>query len=74
MTPEVPRAPHRLGLLALELRRGGGQGHAHIGAGVAVRHGEDVEVVDGLLLPGDAGGAVEHHLLEKRRGDLIVHG
>ncbi len=62
MTPELPRAPrsraealaggglpHGAGLLLAQLRRGGADGQAHIGAGVPVGHGEHVEFVDLLL-------------------------
>ena len=34
-------------------------------------HGEYVQIVDGLLLGRDSGGAVQDHLLEKRAGDLL---
>ena len=61
MTPELPRAPRSralavmdearstvAGLRFLQLRRGV-HGQAHIGARVAVRHGENVEIVDALF-------------------------
>ena len=63
----------RGGLDLAQLRHGGADGHGHIGARVAVGDGEHVKVVVGLLLGGDGSGAVEHHLLEQRAGDLIVH-
>ena len=45
--------------LAAKLGRGCAEGHAHVGAGVAVRHGENVQFVDLLLfkLDGSRGGA-----------------
>ena len=51
----------------------GADGQTHVGAGVAVGHGEDVQVIDGLLLGCDGGRAVEHHPLEQCAGDLFVH-
>ena len=61
------------GLRLFQLGAGGLDGQVHIGARVAVRHGEHVQVVDGLLLPGDAGRAEQHHFLERGAVDLIYH-
>ena len=60
-----------LGLAELVHRRLDGQGH--IGAGVAVGHRKYVQVIDGLFLRGDAGGAEGDHLLEGAAADLICH-
>ena len=60
-----------LGLAELVHRRLDGQGH--IGAGVAVGHRKYVQVVDGLFLRGDAGGAEGDHLLEGAAADLFCH-
>ena len=78
MTPELPRAPRSralavmdearstvAGLRFLQLLRCGVHGQAHIGARVAVRHGENVEIVDALFFLGDRGRAEDQHLLEK---------
>ena len=67
------RLLHSGGLALAQLRHGGADGHGHIGARVAVGHGKDVQVVDGLLLGRDDGCAVEHHPLEQCAGDLFVH-
>src|SRR5699024_1843484 len=40
---------------------GGAQGHAHVGAGVAVGHGEDVELVDGFFISFNGSGGGEKH-------------
>ena len=40
----------RCGAASAQLRRGGAEGQAHVGAGVPVGHGEDVQFVDLLLL------------------------
>ena len=34
----------------------GFDGHIHIVSGIPVRDGEDIEVIDGLTLPGQTGG------------------
>ena len=57
----------------LQLLRCGVHGQAHIGARVAVRHGENVEIVDALFFLGDRGRAEDQHLLENRPGNGIVH-
>ena len=64
---------HRGGLVLFQLRRSGLDGKAHIGAGIAVRHGEYVQVVDGLLFTGDTGGAEGDHLLEGAAADFFCH-
>ena len=64
---------HRGGLALFQLRRSGLDGKAHIGAGIAVRHGEYVQVVDGLLFTGDTGGAEGDHLLEGAAADFFCH-
>ena len=56
-----------------QLGHGGLDGQGHIGAGVAVGHRENVQVVDALLLGGDAGGAEGDHLLEGTAADPICH-
>ena len=61
------------GLGLAELRHGGADGHGHIGARVPVGDGEDVQVVDGLFLGCDGGGAVENHPLEQPAGNLFIH-
>ena len=60
-------------LRLLQLAAGGLDGQVHVGAGVAVRHGEYVQVVDGLLLACDAGRTEQHHLLEGGAVDLLYH-
>ena len=52
------------GLAFFQLGGGGADGQAHVGAGVAVGDGENVQIIDFLLLQGDGGGAVENHFLE----------
>ena len=64
---------HGGGLHTAQLGDGGLDGEGHIGAGVAVRHGEHVQVVDSLLLLGDAGGAKGDHILEGTAADPICH-
>ena len=61
------------GLGLVQLGAGGLDGQVHIGAGVAVRHGENVQVVDGLLLSGNAGRAEQHHILEGGAVDFFYH-
>ena len=70
---EIRRLGQRSGLGFPQFRHGGADGHGHVGPGVSVRHGEDVQVVDGLLLSGDGGGPMQDHLLEKGAGDLFIH-
>ena len=60
-----------IGLAELVHRRLDGQGH--IGAGVAVGHRKYVQVVDGLLLSGNAGRAEQHHILEGGAVDFFYH-
>ena len=55
---------HGGGAALAQLGGGGADGEAHVGARVAVGNGEDVEIVDLLLLQRNGGGAVEHHLPE----------
>ena len=55
-----------LGGLLFGLGGGGPDGQGHIGAGIPVGHGEDVELVDALLLRVDGCGAVDDHPLEQR--------
>ena len=63
-----------LGLGAAELGDGRLDRQAHVRAGVAVRDGEYVQVVDGLLLLGDTSGAEDNHLLEDAAADSLCHG
>ena len=64
---------HGDGLIFLQLVGGGLDGQAHVGAGVAVRHGEYVQVVDGFSFQSDAGSAKKNHLLECAAADSICH-
>ena len=64
---------HRGGLALAQLVHRRLDGQAHIGAGVAVRHREHVEIVDGLFLLGNARGAEGDHLLEGAAADPICH-
>ena len=53
------------GILQLsQIRHGGADGHGHIGARIAVRHGEDVQLVDRLLMRLDGRGGLDHQLAE----------
>ena len=52
---------------------GGLDGQTHVGAGVTVRHRENVQVVDGLLLSGNAGRAEQHHILECGTVNFFCH-
>ena len=65
--------PHGVVGFLLHLPRGGGDGQAHIGARVAVRDGEHVQVVDLLLFHRDSGGGVDDHLLKGRRVNGLSH-
>ena len=56
-----------------ELLRCGLYGETHVRARVAVRNGENIEVVDDLLCLRDRSCAEEQHLLEQSTGDGIVH-
>src|SRR3972149_3662294 len=67
MTPELPPAP----LCAPRVLHDGAHGEVHVRAGVAVRHGKDVDRVDGigvLLQPGGGGG---EHLAELAAGECF---
>ena len=64
---------HGGGLVLFQLRRGGLDGEAHVGAGVAVRHGEDVQVIDGFSFQSDAGSAEKNHLLKHAAADSVCH-
>ena len=50
-----------------ELRRRGAHGQAHVGAGIAVRHGEDVQLVDELPVLFEGGVCAEDDILENCR-------
>ena len=64
---------HGGGLMLLQLgyRRLNGQGH--IGTRVAIGDREHVQIINGLLLIGDAGGTKQHHLLEGAAVDSLYH-
>ena len=53
--------------LLRELRRRGAHGEAHVGAGISVRHGEDVQLVDELPVLFEGGVGAEDDILEHRR-------
>ena len=61
----------RLGFF--QLGAGGLNGQIHVGAGIAVGDGKDIQVVDGLFLPRNAGSAEEHHLLKGGTADFLYH-
>ena len=61
------------GLGFFQFSTGGLNGQVHVGAGIAVGNGKDVQVVDGLLLSCDAGSAEEHHLLKSGTADFLYH-
>ena len=48
------------------------KGGAHIGAGVAVRHGKDVELIDFLFPLAQVGKTVAHHLFKLRAVYFLV--
>ena len=60
-------------LVLFQLSGRGADGQAHIGAGIAVGHGEHVQVVDLLLFSVDRGGCVDDHLLKGRRVNGLCH-
>ena len=64
---------HGDGLVFPQLCGGGLDGQAHVGAGVAVRHGEYVQVVDGFSFYGDAGSAEKNHLFKNAAADSVCH-
>ena len=64
---------HGVGLLLAQLRRGGAEGQAHVGAGVPVGHGEDVQFVDLLLLQIEGGRRVNHGLGKRRSVNALSH-
>ena len=57
-----------------QLCAGGRERHAHIRAGVSVRDGEDVQLVDLLLVQVDLGSGGEHHPAERRAVNGFDHG
>jgi len=59
--------------LLLHLRGGSPDGQAHIGARVAVRDGEHVQIVDALFFRANGGGGVDDHLLKGRRINGLSH-
>ena len=61
---------HRFKLLLAQLHSGFVHGQAHVGAGVAVGHGEDVQVVDHLGIGGKGCISAKDHLLE--RGSIYI--
>ena len=63
-----------MGIAFAQLGGGGADGQAHVGARVAVGDGEHIQVVDLLLLQGDSGGAVEHHVFELNSVNGLDHG
>ena len=86
MTPEFPRAPRSsaeavawaalptvskdcffISAAAARLDE------AHIGARVAVRDGEHVQIVDALFFRANGGGGVDDHLLKGRRINGLSH-
>ena len=62
---------HRL--IFLQLRGGGLDSQAHVGAGVSVRHGENIQIVDGFSFYGDTGSAEKNHLLKCAAADSVSH-
>ena len=64
---------HRGAGLFLQFGGGSGHGQTHIGTGVAVRDGEHVQVVDGLLLRVQSGGGVDHHSLKGSSINNVHH-
>ena len=60
-------------MLFAHLCGGGPDGESHVGAGVPVGDGEDVQVVNGLLLGIDGGVGVNHHPLKDRRVNILYH-
>ena len=65
------RHGHRL--VFLQLRGGGLDSQAHVGAGVSVRHGENIQIVDGFSFYGDTGSAEKNHLLKCAAADSVSH-
>ena len=61
-------------LCAAQLGAGGVQRHAHVRAGVAVGDGEDVQLVDLLLIQVDLGSGGEHHPGKYRAVNGFDHG
>ena len=49
------------------------EGHAHVGAGIAVRHGEYVQLIDLLLVVFNGGSRAEDHFPKGRPVDGISH-
>ena len=78
-TPEHGRGIHGNGLthgggvLLLELSGCGADGQAHVGAGVAVGHGEDVELVDLLLFCIQGGGGMDDHPCQRCAVNELYH-
>ena len=85
MTPELPFAPMsaasaaaRATLAAVppaHVAGSAGRGahrHRHVGAGIAVGHGEDVDRVDGVGLLGERGGAGDERSRQRRPVDRRV--
>ena len=70
---DLGRLLHGGGLILAQLVHRRLDGQAHVGAGVAVGHRKNVEVVDGLFLLCDARGAEGDHLLEGAAADPICH-
>ena len=64
---------HGGGGLFLGLSGGGANGQGHVGAGVAVGHREDVELVDALFLGVDGGSSVHHHALKQCAVNDVDH-
>ena len=61
------------GRAAVQSGRGGGHGQRHIRAGVAVRHGENVKLVELLAILIQRGRGAEDHFREYLTADCISH-
>ena len=56
----------------VQLGHGGRHGHGHIGACIAVRHGEHVQLIGALLVFRNGERALDHHGFEKRAVYFLI--